>query len=146
MRVQVVRLHTPADTASWMSRRYTRRVGPSTACNHASALAVVRSSTQGFESGGLDVAARRGTRDKWQKDGKGATLSADEWKRKEKEKKRLRRAQQNRETNKWRGVGGFQAVNGLFFTDPSGTRRTGVSPALCDGVWQKGQRRERDAE
>lgn len=84
------------------------------------------------------LAARRGTRDKWQKDGQGATLSADERKRKEKEKKRLRRAQQNRETSKWRGVGGFQAVNGLFFTDPSGTRRTGVPPALCDGVRQKG--------
>jgi hypothetical protein len=87
------------------------------------------------------VAARRGTRDKWQKDGKGATLSADEWQRKEKEKKRLRRAQQNREASKWRGVQGFQAVNGLIFTDPSGTRRTGVSPALCDGVWQKADAR-----
>lgn len=141
MRVQVVRLHTPADRAGWRRPR-THRVAPtSTTCIHASALAVVRSSSQGLGAGVLTwgrLAARRGTRDKWQKDGQGATLSADERKRKEKEKKRLRRAQQNRETSKWRGVGGFQAVNGLFFTDPSGTRRTGVPPALCDGVRQKG--------
>jgi hypothetical protein len=71
----------------------------------------------------------RGRRDKGQgqqKDGAGPSqANAAERKRRQKEQKRLRRSEDNRELNKWQGVGGFQARHGLSFTDPTGARRTG---------------------